>query len=65
MAEFPPEIEDTIQEHEERVTQQLRAALGRDDVTAVFDRTPLLRTEKKWPDDFRGFATNVRPKKQR
>ena len=21
--------------------------------------------EKKWPDDFRGFGTNVRPKRQK
>ena len=62
------EEKDLIAEHEERVTRQLQAALGRDDVIAVFDQTPLLRaekTERKWPDDFRGFHTNVRPKKQR
>lgn len=29
-------------------------------------REPLLSPEKrKWPDDFRGFGTNVRPKKQK
>lgn len=66
MSEIPPEMERTIVEHEERVTQQLRAALGRDDVVAVFDRTPiLLSPEKRWPEDFRGFGTNVRPKKQK
>ena len=28
---------------------------------------PLLRPEKtkRWPEDFRGFGTNVRPKKQK
>jgi hypothetical protein len=35
---------------------------------AGLEVAPLLRTEKpkkKWPDDFRGFLSNVRPKKQR
>lgn len=42
--------------------------LGDGTLQVEFDMTPLLKTEKpkrKWPDDFRGFLSNVRPRKQK
>ena len=56
---LPHHIEQAIQEQEERLTRELREETGRGDLVVEFDRTPV------WPDDFRGFGTNVKPKKQR
>lgn len=51
-----------------RLSKELQETLGRDDLTVEFNTRPLLRTkksERRWPEDFRGFGTNVRPKKQK
>lgn len=63
--DLPQHVEEAIAEVEAKATAEVREALGRDDVVVEFDRTPLLRAEKKWPDDFRGFGSNVAPKKRR
>jgi hypothetical protein len=64
---LPQHVEKAIADVEARATAEVREALGRDDVVVELDRTPLLSPEKikKWPDDFRGFGSNVAPKKRR
>lgn len=57
---LPEWVEEIIAEQEAELTAELRERTGRDDLVAEFDRTPI-----KWPDDFRGFGSNVRPRKQR
>ena len=67
MSELPPHAEKVVREHEEALTKHVREQAGRDDLVVVYDRSPLLRFEKerRWPDDFRGFGSNVRPKRQK
>jgi len=61
MSDLPPHVEKAISEVEESLTKNLREMTGREDLVVEFDRSPIV----KWPDDFRGFGTNVRPRKQR
>ena len=66
MSELDPAFESVLRSHEEKITQLVRDETGDQSLTVNFDRSPLLRIEKKkWPEDFRGFGSNVRPKKQR
>ena len=56
-----------IEEMEKELTELVQEKTGDKSLVVRFDNGPLLRIEKtkKWPDDFRGFGTNVRPKNQR
>lgn len=58
-------MQEAIGASEADATAWVREQTGDDTLTVEFDTKPLLRTEKKWPEDFRGFGSNVRPKKQR
>lgn len=51
-----------------RLTEEVREMTGDDSLEVDVDDTPLLSAEKRerrWPDDFRGFGSNVAPKKRR
>ena len=61
-------FEATLRVHEKKLTQFVREQTGDDTLVVEFDRTPTLLSPekpKRWPEDFRGFGTNVRPKNQR
>jgi hypothetical protein len=64
--DLPDHFDATVAKHEKDLTEFVREQTGRDDLVVEYDRRPLLlSTEKrKWPDDFRGFGSNVRPKRQ-
>lgn len=67
--DLPPHVERAIKEQEEELTGYIRMQTG-EHYTAEFDRRPLLRAEKpreerRWPEDFRGFGSNVRPRKSK
>ena len=57
----------SIAETEAQLTQEVREATGDESLVVTFDTRPVLlspeKTERKWPEDFRGFGSNVRPKK--
>jgi hypothetical protein len=61
------DLKAIIKRQETILTEELREKTGRDDLVVEYDIAPLLRTEKqpRWPDDFRGFHTNVRPRRQK
>lgn len=70
MSDFSQRIEEAITAQEEALTADLRKKLGRSDIVVEFDRSSILLSPEKsparrWPEDFRGFGSNVRPKKQR
>ena len=58
-----------IQRILDEATEHVREMTGRDDLVVELELQPLLSPEKtekkKWPDDFRGFGSNVQPKKRR
>lgn len=58
---LPAHVERAIAEVEDELTEKVREETGRDDIHVVFDRSPI----RKWPDDFRGFGSNVQPKGRR
>ena len=39
---LPERIEKLIREHEEKLTAELRELTGRDDISAHFDRSPII-----------------------
>lgn len=48
---LPGHVEKAIREAEERLTAELRELTGRDDLVAVFDRSPLVAAPEPegWP----------------
>lgn len=55
----------TVKEILDKLTKEVREATGDASLVVEVDDRPLLSSEKtpKWPDDFKGFGTNVKPPK--